>query len=791
MLDYTPKSLRYYLHRSILAAILCSPIFAVRSAQATPIDCNSVYIDVNSSTQIYSVNTSTAIVTPTATLPVASSIGIAVLPGTTPTLYSDTNTNPRYITSTNGNATNATTSNINATLTGYGGGIGADVSGRLFYFGTPKAATTNSGSQTLYQFPTPATAAVKIATITSTDPVWGQLRPGDMMSDGNGRLYYFGTSSASATVNYLFYVDSNNVAHRLGQYNGGTGIGVAFDSAGTIYTLDSTNLYKIDLNNGFSAVLVGSTKTAVTGGTTVPGIDMGSCAMPVINPNFSVQDGIVKKVRNVTTGETVSSTQNKASVNDILEYQITIDNSGNLPSDSTKFSDAIPAGTTYIANSTKMYDSTGTLLTAVTNYPDISGSAPFTAVATGTTPATAAGMFVNTYGQFSGIVTAGASNAVVVKFQVKVTATNGIIPNAATVTYPKQAAAAGGIAGANTIASQTSNFAKTTLSIKVSGTVWNDLDGSGTGGFNLITTPPGEVGTNANNGLYAILVDGSSTPKVIGSTAVLADGTYSFPVVAPNQTGVTIRLSTTPGTVNNTTIPPQGIPTGWKSTTPKLIPAFNVALIDLSNEDFGITQAAGVILVKRITAINGLTTNDGNNLTAVVDPTTTSTLNDDDTKKWPAGYLKGAVNAGKIQPGDTIEYTIYYLNDGVADAKAVKICDPIRGNQTYVPGSMKLIPGGTTTPIPLTDSFTDTTVDRAYAYGAAALPAVVTAPGDCNVGSIDPSLKLATDNGGVAIQLIGTGANPQLTLPALNGATGVGAPSTSYGSFKFTTKVDK
>jgi uncharacterized repeat protein (TIGR01451 family) len=802
MLKSPPKSFRRCIHRSMLVAILCSPIFAVRSAQAaTPIDCNSVYIDVNGSTQIYSVNTSTAIVTPTATLPLASAFGIAVLPGTPPTLYSDS-TGTNHITSTNGTTT---TNNTSATFTGYGGGMGADVSNRLFYFGSPNTA---ANTQTLYQFATPTSAAASIKTIGSTDLVWGQIRPGDMMSDGNGRLYYFGTIGGTGTVNYLFYVDSNNVAHRLGQYNGGVGIGVAFDSAGKIYTLDSTNLYKIDLTNGFSATLVGSTKTAAN--VTVPGIDMGSCALPVLNPDFSATDAIVKKVRNVTTGETLGATQNKASQNDILEYQITIKNSGNLPSDTTKFSDAIPTGTTYVAGSTKTYDSTGTTTTnPATAVADLTGGvAPFTAAATGTppgaTPATAAGMLVNTFGQFSGIVTAGAANAVVVKFQVKVTATNGIIPNAATVTYPKQAAAAGGIAGALTIASQTSNFAKTTLSIKVSGTVWNDLDLSGKSGT-IFTT--GELGTNASStNFYAYLID--STNKVIASSPISATGTYSFPSVPPNQTGLKIELSTTPPSspLSSMTVPTPNLPTGWKNTAALTISPISTILADVPNEDFGIVQGANVILVKRVTGIKPVgasawvrTTNPNE----LVSPTALNTVvhnpldlaNNDKNSNWPnTSYLVGAYDAGKIKPGDELEYTIYYLNTQGASASSLKICDPIRGRQTYTPGSMQLLPGGVSTPISLTDLATDTTIDRAYAYGAAVptgLPTVVPPP-DCNIGGTGYTVPTTDrDNGGLAIQLTGTGATKQPNLSAIQGATAAGTPTTSYGWFRFTTKVDR
>jgi uncharacterized repeat protein (TIGR01451 family) len=326
----------------------------------------------------------------------------------------------------------------------------------------------------------------------------------------------------------------------------------------------------------------------------------------------------------------------------------------------------------------------------------------------------------------------------------------------------------------------------TVSGVSVSGKVWNDIDGSGNGGFNLITTPPGEVGTNANNlGLYAILIDGSAIKKVIGSVAIAADGSYSFSNLAANQTGLTIELSTSAGALNSTIIPPQAVPTGWKSTAPKITTAFNVVLTDIINKYFGIAQPANAILVKRITAINGLTTNPNDTskvLTAVID--SGATTNDDPAKKWPVGYLKGLVDAGEVKPGDTIEYTIYYLNDGNNDAKALKICDPIRGRQTYTAGSMQLLPGGVTDTvanrIALTD-LVDLTVDRANSYTTG------NAPTDCNAGS---TTVTGNDRGGVAIQLTGTGATPQPNLTVLPGATLAGTPTTSYGWFRFTTTVD-
>ena len=606
------------------------------------------------------------------------------------------------------------------------------------------------------------------------------------MSDGNGRLYYFGTIAGSGTENYLFYVDSSNIAHQLGHYTGGTGIGSAFDPTGALYTLDGTNLYRIDLANGFTATLIGSTKTAA--GATISGIDMASCGLPVLNPDFSSQNAIVKQVRNVTKGETVFGAQDAASVGDILEYQLTITNSGNLPSDTTKFADTIPAGTTYVAASTKMYNSAGTQLTPVTSYPDVAGVAPFAAAATGTTPATAAGMLVNTYGQLAGIVETGAANAVVIKFQVKVTATNGILSNSAKLTYPVAAAASGGTV---TVASKTSNTANTALSVNVSGTVWNDLDVSGKTGT-VFTT--GETGTNANStSLYAYLVN--STNQVIATSPIAANGTYSFTGVLPNQTGLKIELTTTPPptTLPSTTLPAPSIPAGWKNTAPLIISSINTTVTNISGKDFGIVQAANPILVKRITAIKPAGTatwvrttnpNDATPLNTVVH-NPADTANNDTNSNWPTSYLVGTYNAGNIKPGDELEYTVYYLSTQGAGASSLKICDPIRGRQTYNAGSMQLQPGGAGTPIPLTD--TVDSADRANTYTATTIPT------DCNAGSSTATGTASTTTGavtGLAIQLTGTGASIQPNLSVLTGATAPGTPPTSYGWFRFTTKVD-
>jgi hypothetical protein len=95
---------------------------------------------------------------------------------------------------------------------------------------------------------------------------------------------------------------------------------------------------------------------------------------------------------------------------------------------------------------------------------------------------------------------------------------------------------------------------------------------------------------------------------------------------------------------------------------------------------------------------------------------------------------------------------------------------------------MKLLLGDGSTPIALTDA-TDLPIDRANTYPAG------NPPPDCNISS--STIPLTTrDNGGVVIQITGTGATTQPDLSVILGATGVGTPITSYGWFRFTTKVD-
>lgn len=92
-----------------------------------------------------------------------------------------------------------------------------------------------------------------------------------------------------------------------------------------------------------------------------------------------------------------------------------------------------------------------------------------------------------------------------------------------------------------------------------------------------------------------------------------------------------------------------------------------------------------LLLVKRITAINGSTINDnGQNLNVFNDDPTSA---DDNNPLWPDDdnvFLRGAFDGVIIQPGDAIEYTVYFLSSGGQTAINPRFCDLLPSQTTFV-----------------------------------------------------------------------------------------------------------
>lgn len=215
-----------------------------------------------------------------------------------------------------------------------------------------------------------------------------------------------------------------------------------------------------------------------------------------------------------------------------------------------------------------------------------------------------------------------------------------------------------------------------------------------------------------------------------------------------------------------------------------------------------VCNSPNVLLVKRITGVNGSLNNGGISL-GTYDPETNTNnpsypydknviqagLTPPSSTNWPnttgatsSTFLLGARDGGTTKTRDEIEYTIYFLSTGIGSAKNVTICDRIPRYQTFVPDAFNsLTAAPNTTPAsPGGDRGIQVSQGTTtYGYtnigdGDAAryYPPQSTLPTACK----QPALE--EDNGAIVVNL---GDVPNATAP--------GNPINSYGFIRFRAKV--
>ena len=210
---------------------------------------------------------------------------------------------------------------------------------------------------------------------------------------------------------------------------------------------------------------------------------------------------------------------------------------------------------------------------------------------------------------------------------------------------------------------------------------------------------------------------------------------------------------------------------------------------DLSSLISTFCPVPNVLLVKRITAINGQSTNpnDQVDLFSIVDETTGPYADIDSNPRWPDDYLRGAVDGGLIQPGDTIEFTLYYYNVGAGDAGEVYLCDRLQPYLSLVTDAygvgqdFELELGNDPAAAPpntiLHQTAAKDALDRAQFIAPGA-----SVPSQCNISG-------ANSNGTVMLELTGTVGTPLLlTLP---GSSGPDVTDNSYGALRFVVQVEE
>lgn len=294
-----------------------------------------------------------------------------------------------------------------------------------------------------------------------------------------------------------------------------------------------------------------------------------------------------------------------------------------------------------------------------------------------------------------------------------------------------------------------------------------------------------------------ILLPAFTNPQVVSCQVVSGAGdcgTYSFTGNTFNakvdlNSGSKLRFeiqatlsSTATGTITNSATVNRPKDIGDPLDQDGLGGTTNLSETATVNNSIAATSGnAQVILVKRITAINGNRTenaNDGTRLDAFVHDL--ANLNDLHPN-WPSNnYLMGAINGGKVKSGDTIEYTIYFLNSGKLDARGVRICDRITANQSFKPAAYGVGKDlqaqiGLSPTMDLTAA--NDSIDRTQFYAAN-----TTVPTACK-------LKAANTNGTVDVPITGTAGTGLPNLAVVPGSNSAGTPSNSYGLVRFTTRV--
>lgn len=204
-------------------------------------------------------------------------------------------------------------------------------------------------------------------------------------------------------------------------------------------------------------------------------------------------------------------------------------------------------------------------------------------------------------------------------------------------------------------------------------------------------------------------------------------------------------------------------------------------------------------VVKRITAVNGT------NITGYVAGTPIAGSDATDLR-WPGSanftaspqYLRGAIacttgtpcnGISGGRPGDTVEYTIYFLSNGTDNLRNVSICDRIPTNTTFEINTYGALQGillgwdGTATALP----------DPTNSTLSANKVALTNNTGDLDKGKFfavgntlpDPPCGAANnDFGGVVVDVV-SGAT---TVPI---ATASGVPIPSYGFVRFNVRVNQ
>ena len=469
---------------------------------------------------------------------------------------------------------------------------------------------------------------------------------------------------------------------------------------------------------------------------------------PNLGNNSSLQTTTVQQSADLSL--TKVSTPASPTVGGTFDYTITVTNDGPSTATNVRVRDALPVGIGYVLNT----PSQGTYDSVVTKVWDV-----------GT---------LNPGASATLVIRAIRSDASITVNTAEVIAADQTDPDSphnnqvageddqASVTVPSQSV---DLAVTKTVNNSTPNVGDNVI-------------------FTITVTNPSASTTAATNvGLSDILPPGLTYQSNTTST-----GTYN------SGTGVWSIASLNPGVTATLTITATVTTSGAKINTAQLSALDQSDSNPANNSSSATVTPSGVppnlVLVKRITAINGVDVTgfqDGVNTPG--NPNNVGTKDaDDNAPFWPSPNttsLRGAIHSSTIaptvnlKPGDEVEYTIYFLNNGAAQANNVNICDFVPANQTYI-GT-----GYTSLATADTGGLAGSNYGIAILSANGATPVKATNAVDGDRGqfysSSFPSACTGTNSGRGAV-VVNLGNVPN--------ATSAGTPANSYGFIRFKAKIN-